>query len=319
MGFSLSKTFKKAKNVVKKVAKPLSYVNPLTYIGYGSDKKALAGYAGAAALAGGGATLLGGLGGATSAGSLAGKGGQAVVGADAALGGGSLLGGASIGSTLGTLANSASSIAPFLSAAGSGYAGYASSEAQKSINDKQLAWAREQSQIQQNASATQYQRAMADMEKAGLNPILAYQQGGAAMPGTVQAPQLGNPVSAGVNSASAVQSAVNQTNQTSQNVSQSKATINQIVQDTLKSEAHTELTHMQSVQVSAAINKIQAEVSKIQAQTEMTEYELVEAGIIAELLEEMPVIAELSKIGVDGKIFVQAYSKALQAVSKGKR
>lgn len=62
---------------------------------------------------------------------------------------------------------------------------YNSAEAQKSRD-----W-------QEMMSNTSYQRAMADMKKAGLNPILAYTQGGASTPssaqGTVSAQSINNP------------------------------------------------------------------------------------------------------------------------------
>jgi len=67
-------------------------------------------------------------------------------------------------------------------------------------NKANMAMAQRQMDFQERMSSSAYQRATADMRKAGLNPLLAYSQGGASAPAGASA-QMQNVAHAGVTTA----------------------------------------------------------------------------------------------------------------------
>ncbi len=77
---------------------------------------------------------------------------------------------------------------PFIAAAGaSALGGYLASRGQAKANVATRQLVREQMAFQERMSGTSYQRAVKDMRLAGINPMLAIQQGGASTPGGASA------------------------------------------------------------------------------------------------------------------------------------
>jgi len=200
-------------------------------------------YGTAAGLAGAGATAAGALGAGSAAAAGAGDAGWASTAKDLISGGSDLLGGG-----LGDL-----------------IAGFTAGDWQKEINKDQLAWAREQTDIQKKSAETRYQTAVEDMRKAGINPMLAYKQGGAPMPGSISAPQYGNPVQAGVNSATQLRKSMNDTALAQASMAQTAEQIKQI-------KAQVPLTEKQTQAVATTIQKTNAEIAQIQYKAQSAGY-----------------------------------------------
>lgn len=102
---------------------------------------------------------------------------------------------------------------------------------QSQANTANAQQAQRQMDFQAQQTGTSYQRGVADMKAAGLNPMLAYSQGGAASGGGASA-SMGNELGAGANSAQSALLA-------RQQMQQSAAQINNINADTSNKEQQT--------------------------------------------------------------------------------
>ena len=91
-------------------------------------------------------------------------------------------------------------LVPLAGIAASAGLGYLAHRGQEKANKQNLKIAREQMAFQERMSGTAYERAMADMRRSGLNPLLAFQQGGASTPGGASA-TMANTIAPAVSSA----------------------------------------------------------------------------------------------------------------------
>lgn len=129
---------------------------------------------------------------------------------------------------------------------------------QKDTNETNMQLGQDQMAFQREMSSTAYQRAVTDMKAAGLNPMLAYSQGGASAPQGAM-PQIQNALSAGLSSAS--QSA--NTMQALQQSRQSTAQTELLRAETAKVESETIDHHINSALRIQDLHRGRAETANI--------------------------------------------------------
>jgi len=142
----------------------------------------------------------------------------------------------------------------------------------KETNKAQVGLGQDQMAFQERMSSTAYQRAMEDMRTAGLNPILAYSQGGASTPGGAM-PVISNPYAGAANMFQSTASGIKDLAQadladaSAENQKAQAAATNKRIDSLLANdEAFRALNSEQQMQTREITWKVQNEVAKIGAE-----------------------------------------------------
>lgn len=155
---------------------------------------------------------------------------------------------------------------------------------QKDTNQANMELGQKQMDFQERMSNTSYQRAVQDMEKAGLNPMLAYSQGGASQPAG-SLPQVQSAIGAGLASAKQgadTSAALQAADQSKAQTDLIKAQAEKVRSETMEQDLNTAMLQSQIAQLQTTTKKGEEEVTGTKLENLIKEPNVTAARIAAE-------------------------------------